>query len=466
MSRDQLIVTYPRTVVGGQVASIFNEASYVIEKNGSTYNAVNGTTSRVDYTGSNAATVINNTITAVNTAGGGKIFIKAGTYTITTSIVPKNKVWIQGEGVATVLYGSGTGFSVIQLLGSIGSPLTDFVIEDLMIDGTGLVDASYNVVTKGIFITYMLRCHMRNLYLYNIPASGIGTDYMVDCFIHNCIVDLAGRQFVDTVGGNGIGIGTGKYENENSIITDCHVINCGNNGIMIEQQTDTLQSKYIVVADCTVINCNRGFRNSGSAKVKFVNCIAENNTLDGFIISNNSATLRGRETIIAFCHANNNGDNGIEIADDDSLEKIFLITGCEIYANTSHGIRLRNSQHIISNNLIYNNGRVGIRNLSASYVAKDIQILGNQIFNNGQASVSNETAGIKLEETGTGTNNNIMIANNRIYDNQDLQTQTHGVVVSGDNDRLTLVNNDLVGNLTAATSLTAGTNTINDNNQT
>src|SRR3972149_3776544 len=222
-------------------------------------------------------------------------------------------------------------------------------------------------------MTFLKRCFFQNLYVYNTPATGIGTDYMVDCFIHNCVVDTAGRQFDGTVGGNGIGIGTGKYANENLVISDCHTLNCGNNGVMVEQQTDVLQSKYIIISNCIAIDCNRGFRNSGCAKVKFINCIAESNTLDGFLISNNTATLKGKETIIAFCSANNNGDNGIEIGDDSANEVIFQIIGCEVYNNTTHGIRLKNSQHIVSGNFIYNNGRCGIRNYSSSVTVNHIQ---------------------------------------------------------------------------------------------
>jgi hypothetical protein len=53
-----------------------------------------------DRTGaSDSATAINTAITAVATAGGGTVYFPAGTYRTNTSIVLKDKVTLQGEGV-------------------------------------------------------------------------------------------------------------------------------------------------------------------------------------------------------------------------------------------------------------------------------------------------------------------------------------------------------------------------------
>jgi parallel beta-helix repeat protein len=74
------------------------EASYIIWNEGSTIYARNGSTGIIEYSGTDAATVINNAITATSNKGGGTVFIKAGSYTIGSSIILKSYVTLEGEG--------------------------------------------------------------------------------------------------------------------------------------------------------------------------------------------------------------------------------------------------------------------------------------------------------------------------------------------------------------------------------
>lgn len=74
-------------------------ATYVIFKVGSTYYARHGTDGTIDYSGANAATVIQAAIDALSATYGGKIQIKKGLYTITVSInINRDLVTIEGEG--------------------------------------------------------------------------------------------------------------------------------------------------------------------------------------------------------------------------------------------------------------------------------------------------------------------------------------------------------------------------------
>ena len=69
-------------------------ASYVIYKQGNVIYAKNGETGAVEFSGTDAATVIQQAIDALTS--GGKIFIKAGTYTLTNSLTLKPGVSIEG----------------------------------------------------------------------------------------------------------------------------------------------------------------------------------------------------------------------------------------------------------------------------------------------------------------------------------------------------------------------------------
>src|SRR5205807_2157657 len=60
-----------------------------------------GSPTLTSYSGNDAATVINSAITALNNASpqGGVLQIRNGTYTITTPIIVKESITIQGDGI-------------------------------------------------------------------------------------------------------------------------------------------------------------------------------------------------------------------------------------------------------------------------------------------------------------------------------------------------------------------------------
>ncbi|MCP8313482.1 MAG: hypothetical protein H3Z53_03800 [archaeon] len=78
--------------------------SYIIEKNGTTIVAKNCTTGRIEFSGTDASKVIQSVINALD-ATGGMIFIKKGSYSITTGIsrTPVSSITIAGEGKKTIL---------------------------------------------------------------------------------------------------------------------------------------------------------------------------------------------------------------------------------------------------------------------------------------------------------------------------------------------------------------------------
>jgi len=69
--------------------------SYVIWTDGTNYYAKNGSTGKIDYSGTNASTVIQNAINSLS--AGGKIYIRKGIYTITNTITLSDGITLEGE---------------------------------------------------------------------------------------------------------------------------------------------------------------------------------------------------------------------------------------------------------------------------------------------------------------------------------------------------------------------------------
>lgn len=110
-------------------SSFVETASYTIWKDGVTYYAKNGDTGEVDYSGTNAATVIDTTEDALTS--GGKIFLKAGWYNITTEILIENAyVNIEGAGRKTILETS-------EAINIINVNAISFQISNIQLKGSG-----------------------------------------------------------------------------------------------------------------------------------------------------------------------------------------------------------------------------------------------------------------------------------------------------------------------------------------
>ncbi|MBW2672003.1 MAG: hypothetical protein JRD89_01140 [Deltaproteobacteria bacterium] len=99
LNKDLFYGAYNRTPV---IKYPEQPASYIVFKEGSTIYAKNGTTGEIDFSGTDAATVMQAAIDALTS--GGVIFIKAETYYLTAPItIAKNNLIIEGEGERTLI---------------------------------------------------------------------------------------------------------------------------------------------------------------------------------------------------------------------------------------------------------------------------------------------------------------------------------------------------------------------------
>jgi parallel beta-helix repeat protein len=75
--------------------SLEKTASYIIRNNNGTIEAINGSTGKIDYSGTDASTVIQSAINALTS--GGKIFIKQGTYYLNTGLICSKPIEVEME---------------------------------------------------------------------------------------------------------------------------------------------------------------------------------------------------------------------------------------------------------------------------------------------------------------------------------------------------------------------------------
>lgn len=148
--------------------------SYIIYKTGSNYIGFNTITKQEQFNNTTAHTTFNSVITAMNTAGGGLAFVKAGTYLTTGSINPLNNTGLIGESRNSVILRHSTNTSDVQMFryweAASGPLLTNFSLENMTLEtnnlngnGTGETDSAW--ISSGT----------KNLYLNNIYIKSFST---------------------------------------------------------------------------------------------------------------------------------------------------------------------------------------------------------------------------------------------------------------------------------------------------
>jgi len=172
--------------------------------------AKNGTTGKIDFSGTNASWVIQNAIDAFPSTGG-KIYIKEGEYIIDSSIEVKSYLTILGEGFNTVLKANeNLNSDIISYTGT--SDIIEFYLADLVIDG----EKSGNTAGNGVYIEKPSRVILHNIkifdaaeigiYLCQTPSAAHGV-HIFSCYVYNCGLDniriesVNDGHILDTVSG-------------------------------------------------------------------------------------------------------------------------------------------------------------------------------------------------------------------------------------------------------------------------
>lgn len=110
-------------------------------------------------------------------AGGGLVFIKEGTYTISASLtIVKSNITLQGSGASTVIKAANNLDANIFEIGDTANPYKQIILRDFKIDGNKANMAS------GIGINVQAlcaNCSFLNLYIYQTKTKGL--NFATDC---------------------------------------------------------------------------------------------------------------------------------------------------------------------------------------------------------------------------------------------------------------------------------------------
>jgi len=289
-------------------------ASYIIRKNGSYYEAINGSTGKIDYggannaggvSGSDAAAVIQQAINVL--AEGGTIFIKSGTYVINSKISLAPRIHLIGEGWATILQaGTDLNDHILDFSPEGAQAVVDVIISHLKIDGNKDNQTSEG---RGINIEYQVGGG------YPDPDPFLIVE---DVFI----VDTKGDGLAISPSGTP-GVGSNQCMLKSIIVNDADGIGLNIRGadhrvLQCVVGNSKKHNFYINVGNTIVTNCvsygagkdtssdYAGFYVYGS-RMMFVNCYAQDDEQEGWYI-------QGDNLFFVNCYADNTNRDGTQFA--------------------------------------------------------------------------------------------------------------------------------------------------------
>lgn len=217
-------------------------------------------------------------IDAATADGGGVVYIPTGTYVLTSAVVLKNHVALQGDGLnQTVLQQTSTTEHGIST-----TNVEIVEIRNLMVDGPG-TGSGQGIHMAGDTIIYTFYVTMRNVMVRQFGGTGISLDDPVMVDMHNVTSKENGVE--------GFHIQCSDYGTVGTSVTltTCYAHNnTAGNGFRLTNMV------YTSLISCGSDNNVNGYKIEDSEVVTLNGCGAEVNTGDGVqIIDGNCLTING-----------------------------------------------------------------------------------------------------------------------------------------------------------------------------
>lgn len=410
-------------VVAGDQATINDTSVYglVTDRDTTTGKALEARSGEIyadiDYTGATDAAPRINQLIAQASRTGAPIKLGVGTIRLESAIRPYDGTHLIGSGWGkTILKPQGAAHAI-----STGIPVHDVVFRDFEIDGSDQAmpegEPYHPTYAKGIFLEYMRRVTVENVYIHDTAATGLGIDFITGT-IRNVWAVRCGRLNDGTgAGGSGIGIGVGRLDPdwEPLTIVACHTEGNGRFGIFLENQDTGIMPGGITITACTSIGNKDGIGECGSTGTIIAHNHIRDNTRSGISVDTGTMerTTPGRFALIQGNDITGNAGPGIHmraLGEDEALDGVRILDN-HIWENTGPGIEIISSAYSesstvpfvrnlrIESNDIHHNGGVGVstKRTGASHPAwSHVMILNNRAWGNGTAGVVTEDAGFKL----------------------------------------------------------------------
>jgi len=271
-------------------------ASYVIWTDYSIVYARNGLTGMIDFSGVDAAAVINNAITATCENGGGLVLLKSGNYTLNSSIILKSYVTLEGEG-----WGEQNAATILRLADNVNDDVIKtpkqknhhITIRHLQIEGNNAHQTSGNGLTIYATDRFVVEfCMIKWCKDNGIFTSGWNGESCIQTIMKNVFVYGCGKYQIYLSGTDNLvqGVDLGHdytqegtesalylYWAHKSIVADSFFWG-SKHGIVIDQSNSVL-----------VTGCRVDYNRYDGVVLKY----SSNNVIDGNEIVHNSQYCAG-----------------------------------------------------------------------------------------------------------------------------------------------------------------------------
>lgn len=320
--------------------------SYVIYKEDSTYYAKDGTTRAIAYSGTNASYVFNTLIKSLESIGG-KIFVQAGSYAISTSIEFEgcHNIVLEGEGVRTTLYAS-SDVDVIRVVGTTEETIADNEIRKLKVQG--YYDTNPSTTKSGIGVRYTVNTKIVGVWVHKCN-HGI---YLYSTDNYRALVQDCRCWDNDD---DGIADTGGYY----TIITNNHLFSNGDCGVHLVKGKDRIVSgNHVWSNGVGGGDAKHGIALENVDNSTFYGNIITDNENDGIILSGSrgntieSNILKDNKRAgILFLRSNDNVIEGNQIIDNGNASETYRDGIC--ITSDSDG-------NTVMGNIIAQSGRWGL----------------------------------------------------------------------------------------------------------
>ena len=377
------------------------------------------------------STAIQSAINAVSAAGGGIVFIPAGSYGVASSIAPKSNVTLLGCGVSSVIFRTTTG----NTIDGRSTVVTDFVVDGICF--TGPVNQTVSTPTRAR--TTSGNGTQTAIYISGDLDSGLpGNSSFTNFTMRNCIVknNSALPIRIGGVRGKVIVIGCEFYNNQDVgfvynqevIFNDNHVLMSADNGVSISRGNIKITCNGNTFENC----CYNGIWIAGfSTTLGPTNFSCVGNTIKS--IGNNGIYCDSAPEYGVI--SSNSIDCGYNRGPSDGASDTY---GFGIYVGgyptsprsspTNYALGI-----VISSNFVRTAPRGGIylSGVQNFMISNNLLLdIGTQYLADGVTSIASNNAtnniGIYFEQSSTVTNG--MIVSNHIIDSRGTAYCNYGIV--------------------------------------
>jgi parallel beta-helix repeat protein len=299
-----------------------DEASYIIWNEGSTIYARNGSTGTIEYSGTDAVTVINNTITATSNKGGGTIFIKAGNYTLGSSIILKSYVTLEGE-----VWGEQKAATTLRLADNVN----DDVIRTLQ-------QKNYHITVRNMQI--------EGNNAHQTAGNGIMIYAADRSVIEFCMIKWCKDSGICTIG----------YDGDNciqTILTNLFIYGCGKYAVYLTGPDNLVQG----------VDLGNDYRLNGTESALYLHWADKSIVASSFFWGSKHGIVidQSNNVLVTGCRVDYNRYDGIILCNSSRnvIDSNEIVHNSQIAVGYADGIRLIGSEAFPCNNNTVSNNFVG-----------------------------------------------------------------------------------------------------------